>query len=139
MTQETFTAGNFRSHYHKWLNIGTNDTVLEWIRNGVTIPWKQTPLQFELNNRVFTVKETEFINSEIQNLLVSGAIAVCTSKPTCVSPIGCVPKKNKSFRLITDLREINKYKEFDDVNLGFQRFHIRNVYVLSNKLCMCCD
>ena len=36
-------------------------------------------------------------------------IESCDYKPTCVSPLSCVPKKNSKFRLITDLRQLNSH------------------------------
>ncbi len=103
-----FVAGYFRDCYDKWVEIGANVTVLDWIKSGVTIPWKTVPTAFELPNRGFTDRETKFIDSEISLLLHSGAIKQCDKRPLCVSPISCVPKKNSSFRLITDLREVNQ-------------------------------
>lgn len=101
---EQFKAGNFRLCYDEWCAIGANSSVLEWIKDGVKIPWSQTPQSFVLPNRQFSIAEELFLDKEISALLQSGAITECKERPLCVSPIGCVPKKNKSFRLVTDLR-----------------------------------
>ena len=36
-------------------------------------------------------------------------IEQCSLKPICINPIHCVPKRNNSFRLITDSRHLNSF------------------------------
>ena len=50
-----------------------------------------------------------FITAIIAELCTSGAVASVLRDQHAVSPLGVVPKKNKKFRLIFDLRELNKY------------------------------
>ncbi|XP_053404917.1 uncharacterized protein LOC128558753 [Mercenaria mercenaria] len=94
---------------HNWENIYTSSTILEWIADGVKFPFTSECASFELPNRQFNLKEIDFIKKEIADLLLLGCIEQCDVKPFCVSPINCVPKKNGTFRLITDLREVNKF------------------------------
>jgi hypothetical protein len=96
---------------HAWKRMGAHDTVINWIKDGIQIPFHDTPHSFEIQNPSFSIKEKAFVNSEICELLLSGAIRKCLpgEVPLCVSPIGCVPKKKDKFRLIVDLRHINEY------------------------------
>jgi hypothetical protein len=48
-----------------WKYIGTNDTVLQWLEQGVRIPFDYNLTPFELPNHQFSVKETQLIDSEI--------------------------------------------------------------------------
>ena len=103
----SFKAGQWQSHADNWQSIKTSQTVLDWIKEGVKLPFETLPQPFELTNRHFSPKETRFIDQEISVLLQSGAIAQSIHRPFCVSPISCVPKKNAEFRLIINLRRLN--------------------------------
>jgi len=97
--------------YQTWSQIGAPPYVLDWIKDGVTLPFDKTPERFVLPNRAFSDKEELFVDSELQRLLQEGSIVKCSEDdiPQCISPINCVPKKNNKFRLVTDLRELNQY------------------------------
>ena len=102
-----------------WKRIGASEVVQTWIAEGVKIPFVTLPEGFELNNHSFSAVQKAFIDNEVKRLVDCNFIEVCERKPVCVSPIGCVPKRNGKFRLITDLRELNshcappKYKNED--------------------------
>ena len=101
-------VGRLKDNYDEWKNIGANDEVLTWIREGVSLPFKTEPTSYENNNHKFNVEQFRFADAEINKLLKSGAISQTEEKPFCINAIGCVPKKNKSFRLIVDLRPLNQ-------------------------------
>lgn len=96
-----------------WIKIGAPDYVLQWISEGVPIPFKSDSeiSPFELDNHLLTPRQADFVDEEINRLLCKGFIEKCTDKPLCVSPLGVVPKKNHKLRLITDLRKLNAYCE----------------------------
>ena len=109
--------------YSAWEKIGCNPHVLQWIKQGVKFPLKsEEVVPFEHKNHVQDSHIT-FVDSEIQRLITDGSLEHCTSKPVCVSPISCIPKKNGELRLITDLRHLNsfcdppsfKYEDIDTV------------------------
>jgi hypothetical protein len=93
----------------KWVAIGANESVLQWIQEGVSIPFMQLPEPFELHNRQFHSRQFSFISAEIRELVGKGVLRPVQFKPTCVSPISCVPKQGGKLRLITDLRLLNSY------------------------------
>ena len=69
-----FKAGTLNSKFESWTKIGSSQTVLDWIKYGVHIPFSRVPNSFELNNSVAD-KYTSFIDSEINNLLLIDAIS----------------------------------------------------------------
>ena len=112
---------NLCSNIENWISLGASDTVLTWLRHCVKFPIEGDISSFELPNGRFSIKEEAFLNTEISNLLLLGCIERVTSKPKCVSPISCVPKKNNKFRLVTDLRHINNHShppkvKYEDIN-----------------------
>lgn len=111
---DTFRAGNLRNHLNAWSPIETPLPVLEWINSGVRLHFSKTPEGFILPNHLLSEKQEAFVDSEIRDLLTTGAIEECLNQPYCVSSIGSlprVPKKNKKFRLIVDLRRLNSVSE----------------------------
>ena len=97
----------------EWVGLQTAPpVVLDWIKNGVSFPFRSEPTPFHSLNKPFTAKQQEFVAQEIQRLVSAGYLLECThevDKPVCVSPISVVPKKNKKLRLITDLRGLNDF------------------------------
>jgi hypothetical protein len=59
----------------------------------VRIPFDYDPTPFELPNNQFSVKETQFIDSEISDMVLVNAIESLDYQPQCVSPMGIVPTK----------------------------------------------
>ena len=99
--------GNIKSCVHEWANIGAPKCVTEWLSHGVPLPFVEQPVPIKFNNKHFNEAERNFLCNEINDLLNEGIIQYC-EKPHCITPISVVPKKDKSYRLIADLRYINK-------------------------------
>lgn len=123
MCAQQFVAGNLQHKLTEWENIGASTTVLCWLREGVHIPFTSTPNSFILPNHKLSNEHKKFVTTEIQNLLRSGAIEHCINRPKCISPLGVVPKHNRQFRLIHDLRQVNSQCR----SIGYQCEDIRNV------------
>lgn len=102
-------GGNLSRHFSEWNNITHNQTVLKWIKQGVPLEFDSNPVPFENKNNVFKKTEVKFLDAEIELLQHNGCITKTKEKPICVSRISTVPKKNGSFRIITDLRDVNAY------------------------------
>ena len=96
-----------------WQRIGTDPTTLQYIADGIRIPFVSECPQFhEQNYCLKQYKEKLFLKNEVQRLLDLGYVKKCESNPGYVSPIGCVPKKgDDKFRLIHDLRFLNGHCE----------------------------
>ena len=113
---------------NNWREITNNKQVLEWVEFGVKVPFTTTPPACEYDNRQFTDKEGQFIESELNRLLSEGSIVECKTKPRCVTPISVVPKSSGDFRLVHDLRHINKYCDppkfsYTDINVVLENIN----------------
>ena len=101
-----------QSQLREWQALGTTpQPILESLQSGIDIPFQSAPPPpFHLPNPSFTSKQAAFISEEIQDLLTTGAIVKCThsNPPTCISPLGCLPKKKNKYRLIIDLRRLTE-------------------------------
>lgn len=102
-------VGSTKRHIEFWRSITDNSEVLNWIENGVPLPFSSQPRKYCFPNRAFSKSESNFIDSEISKLLNTGAISRSVYQPHCVNPISCVPKKNGKFRLVIDLRHLNNH------------------------------
>lgn len=102
-------GGNIKNCINEWRNITDNETILQWVEFGVPLDFTTTPQGFVHDNNIFSTREKTFLNTEIPKLLTSGCIKKVNNRPTCVSRISCVPKSDGSYRLVTDLRELNNY------------------------------
>ena len=96
-----------KDHLDAWNSINPPDEIIEWISSGVTFSFKQNQHSFDIKNHKLSKAEVAFVDGELNSLLLKGAISKVDYKPHCINPIGCVPKKGKKFRLITDLRQLN--------------------------------
>ena len=85
--------------------------MLNWLTQGVPLDFIREPDIFENYNNIFSSKESAFLKTEFKRLEAAKCIKKVNYKPRCVSRVSTVPKKDGSFRLITDLRDINKYLE----------------------------
>ena len=102
-------AASICDKYQDWVNIGTNQLVLDWVKNGVKIPFNSIPNNYCEYNRPSTQKHLEFVSQELINLQKTGAISQVNTKPQVISPLHCVPKKGNKLRLILDLRWLNQH------------------------------
>ena len=106
---KTFVGANLVNCLDNWKNITDNHVVLNWIREGITLPLISDISPFHHNNRQFSKCEADFIDIEIRNLLITNCVERVDETLKYVSAINVVPKK-ETFRLITDLTTINKAK-----------------------------
>ena len=103
---------NLQSCINEWQAIGAPQVVLDWLSDGVQLPFDSVPDSVYLSNQPCTRVQKEFIDNEIQDLLHQGIVEQCppNHKPHVVSPIKVVPKSgDKKWRLITDLRVLNTF------------------------------
>ena len=71
-----FHARTLTKNIDKWKVITDNNTVLEWLKHGVLLPFVKSPLPFKFSNRKFTGEEARFIDGEVSRLLKSGCIKI---------------------------------------------------------------
>lgn len=95
-------------YVNKWRDINAPEHVVQWISEGVRILFDGVvDLQVKQSNHHLSATQSEFVDKEITDLVNAGSLVEVDTPPACVVPIGCVPKKNNKYRLITDLRSVN--------------------------------
>ena len=102
-----FKAGGLQLSLNNWSKINAPEQIITWIKDGVVLKFTKEPKTHCLPNHSMTHKQEIFVSNEIDLLLQQGVIVHCDKKPTCVSPLGTVPKKGGKLRLIVDLRQLN--------------------------------
>ena len=93
-----------------WEHITSEPRLLSWIK-GYKITFSATPTQSSIpNNRPFSYKEELALKKIIPELLSTGAITRCKPLPDqFISPIFLAPKPDGNFRLILNLKSLNKF------------------------------
>ena len=134
-------AGRIRHFVDNWKEI-TSDPVILGIVKGAKIEFSKeygVPVQNSKPVAKLHGSEAEFVNTEIDKLLVKGVIIHSESEPgEFLSTIFLTPKKDGSFRLILNLKELNEYVQYhhfkmDTVNTSFTLL-FRNCYLASVDL-----
>ena len=106
------TRHTVRAEWLKWRDLGASGQVLEWIRHGVAVPWltgaPPPPFNQGVSCRGLPRDQTLFLHEEIERLTLSGVLRP-VEYSRWVSRAFLVPKPAGSgWRLIVDMREINK-------------------------------
>lgn len=98
------------THFQAWKNIGSSNTILKWVLNGIPLQFDKPQKGFHTPNYHLTLPQKHFVNEKIKELLKQGTIRQCFPGeiPLCISPLKCVPKKHNKYRLIVDLRQLNQ-------------------------------
>ena len=96
----------FRSIQH-WQSLGAPDFILSVIRNGYKIPFISTPPPRRFTNNASDLKEADFVNAAILELLHDNRVEEIISPPDIVNPLSVSVQPNGKKRLILDLRHIN--------------------------------
>ena len=125
-------AGQIKYCLEIWKKICKDNILLETI-TGLKLPFYCEPQQFLLpHNKSFSLEESQAINSEIIKLLSSGAIVRIEKKDAkFISSVFAVPKRNGTFRLVINLKNLNKYVQC----AHFKMEDYRSVLSLMTKDC----
>lgn len=128
-----FKAGRIHSFIDKWKLITSDAQILDIVQ-GCQIEFKWGPL-FQIKEPrpcKISVKEIEFIQTEINRLLAKGVIIPCDhEKGEFLSSIFVTPKKDGSFRLILNLKNFNKHVSYHH----FKMESLQSVMQLMKKDC----
>lgn len=110
-----FQAGCVKEAFSRWADLTSDKEVLETVQGmhinvGMELPTSQ---KFQYR---FSTEENEFVKQELQALLAKGVIVETNSESgEFISPIFVRPKSDGGFRLILNLKSLNKtieYKKF---------------------------
>ena len=81
--------GSLQQSVPFWESIGSSQLVLDWIRFGVPIRWKDGPVQNRvMRNARSSLEHADFIDTALAELLEAGAIRLSHERPAVVSPWG---------------------------------------------------
>ena len=111
--------GSLKKHVKFWREtLKANSFILDTIEHGYRIPFRYFPHSFKMNNNKSALKEPEFVEKTLLELLDKGHIYE-VKNPFTISPLSVSEDPSGKKRLILDLTYINKFlwKEkikFDD-------------------------
>ena len=88
---------NLANHIPQWKDIAASEFVINTIAQGVQFPIAPDIQSCIFKNKSFSVKEEQFLTSELEKLLLLGCIEKCEEVPFCVSPIFMCPQKRRKF------------------------------------------
>ena len=111
-------------NFSAWLKITKDLWVLDTVKNGYQIEFNVFPQGSSFMNEIqFCKQKTEIVSTEIDKLLMKGAIKEEYSvEDQFISNLFLVPKKDGSFRPVINLKKLNlfvEYHHFKQENLSF--------------------
>ena len=77
------------------------------LKNGCKLPFLYTPSNAEFKNSSSALKNSEFIEESIKEMLRAGTVKECLTKPKVLNPLSVSTKGKK--RLILELRYVNNH------------------------------
>ena len=125
--------GRLKKNIFFWKSIHTSKTILETISQGYKIPFIETPAQAIFQNNKTALLHAEFVEESINDLIESGAVKECCSKPHVVSPLSVSINAKGKKRLILDLRYINSHLYKDPIR--FDDWRAFENYLVSDSFC----
>ena len=97
--------------------------VLSILKDGYSIPFVTTPLQYEEPNNASVLRNVTIVQDLLNDMVLKGIVSLVESKPLCVSPLGLVTKmgpEGPKYRLIFDAsRCVNLHVNPPRVKLSF--------------------
>lgn len=107
---KSFKAGCIADKIMVWSSLTTDTEILSTV-SGLPLEFESRPdQQFYASKQNFTSEESKFIGTEINNLLQKNVIKESLHEPgEFISPIFLRPKNDGSFRLILNLKKLNKF------------------------------
>ena len=106
---KNFIAGNLKNYYTVWQKITNDRVILDIIKNGLKINFKERPGITSAPKIPHSKQEIEIINTEFKKRLAKGVIIECErDKGGFISTIFTRQKKDGSFRTILNLKHINQ-------------------------------
>lgn len=95
-------VGAISKQWREWKRVGAPRRVVDWLKYGVPLKWRGTPPKQKVS---LENNQPEVVREELDKLVEAGAFVEQECK--VISPTFVLPKKDGSYRLIHDLRQIN--------------------------------
>jgi hypothetical protein len=103
-------AGRIKYFYNCWRKITSNEVILNWLKNGYSIPFEKQVVQDFVPQINWSLTEKADIYVAIQNLMQLGAITPCTPcDDQFISSTFLAPKSNGGKRFILNLEKLNRF------------------------------
>lgn len=117
--------GSLCRHYNFWETIGANQFILDTIKNGYIVPFNTVPPRMKMKNNKSAIKNEQFVDQSISDLLDSGCMQEVPFEPYVISPLSVAENKGSGKkRLILDLSQLNFFVEKrKDWNVAFNFFN----------------
>ena len=123
-----FSAGGIRDRLSAWENRPSDFETLTTVK-GLPLECEQEPFVDKTSNQKrMSEKEEAFLCREINSLLRKNISAKCSSEPgEYFSPIFLVPKEDDSYRLILNLKSLNKC-------MPYQHFKLDTIHTVTSLI-----
>ena len=110
---EDMHSGNVTNHISQWYDLTSDPEILDTV-SGLTIELVDDLTSPQhVHQYPFSTKEHEFVKGEIQRLLALRAVVLSEHEPgEHVSPIFVRPKDDGTYRLILNLKKLNRATEY---------------------------
>ena len=102
-----YVKGRLFKSMEFWHSIGTLDFILNVIKEGYKIPFISTPPPRHYSNNASAVREADFVDQAIGELLADNPVEELSSRPAILNPLTVSVQTSGKKRLILDLRHIN--------------------------------
>ena len=80
-------VGSLKNRLNEWRLITNKQSILDIVENGYKTPFTTEPEQIYINNNKSSLKNKDFVASEITNLLNKGCIEEVPTTPLIVNPL----------------------------------------------------
>lgn len=101
---------SLKKRLNQWRKLkGISQVVLDWIEQGVALPFQRLPKPRIYDNKNIPLLESQFITQEVKRMLDCGTIVQLKGPPLICSPIHTVLKKNGKFQLVIDMHYLNSH------------------------------
>ena len=102
--------GRLKASYDFWESqIRADSWVLDIIANGYSLPFVRLPDSCYLRNNASALRNSEFVDEAVSDLLRLGLVVICSHKPIAVNPLTVSINSSGKKRLILDLRHVNQF------------------------------
>ena len=109
-TIEKKVKNRLRDHADFWENtLKPSELVLSTVKFGYVIPFTQEPPQKILKNNRSAFDNSDFVLKAITELSLNGCITEVSEKPYVINPLTVSVSDSNKYRLVLDLRHVNKY------------------------------
>lgn len=130
--------GNLKKNLEFWVFLGASSFILKVIKFGYRLPFWDVPPAYYSKNNASALKNIDFVENSITELLESERIKQLSYKPHVVNPLSVSVQPNGKKRLILDLRYVNHFIKklrikYDDWKIASLMFR-KNGYMFSFDL-----